>query len=112
MTTSTQLASFISAFDPPIARLIRSVRAALRKRLPTAVEMVYDNYNFFVIGYGANERASEAILSIAAHAKGVALVFIQGKKLPDPMGILRGEGNQVRSIQLVSASDLSKPAVE
>jgi hypothetical protein len=28
----------------------------LRQRLPTANELVYDNYNFFVIGYSSTER--------------------------------------------------------
>ena len=68
-----RLNGFIDKFDSDVARLIRSVRKALRKRLPGAVEIVYDNYNFFVIGYGPNERASEAVLSIAAQAKGVSI---------------------------------------
>ena len=44
----------------------RAVRTALRQRFPTAYEIVYANYNFFVIGYSATERPSEEILSIAA----------------------------------------------
>ena len=43
-------------------------------------ELVYDNDNFFVIGYGASPRPSEAILSIAASAKGVSLCFLDGKR--------------------------------
>ena len=38
------------------ATLIRSVRKLLRERLPTANELVYDNYNFFVIGYCSTDR--------------------------------------------------------
>jgi hypothetical protein len=41
----------------------------VRKKLPTAHELVYDNYNFFVIGYSATERPSDAIVSIAAKAR-------------------------------------------
>jgi hypothetical protein len=41
-----QLAGFIEKFDAKNAALIRSVRKALRKRLPTANELAYDNYNF------------------------------------------------------------------
>jgi hypothetical protein len=106
------VAGFIAKFDPRIQRLIRSSRTALRKRFPTAVELVYDNYNFFVIGYGPNERASEAFCSLAAYAKGVGLAFIQGARLPDPEGILQGSGNQTRHIKLASAADLRRPAVE
>jgi len=64
----SSIAPFLAKFDPPMARRIRACRAALRKRLPTAHELVYDNYNFFVIGYGPNERASDAVVSIAARA--------------------------------------------
>ncbi len=107
-----RLEGFIDKFDPEVARQIRAARKALRRRLPGAVEMVYDNYNFFVIGYGPNERASEAVLSIAAQAKGVSICFIQGAKLPDPTKILRGSGNQTRSLPLENAEMLSRAEVE
>lgn len=51
-----QLRSFIEKFDPKHRAVIRAVRKALRKRFPTATELVYDNYNFFVIGFGPSER--------------------------------------------------------
>jgi len=107
-----RLKGFIDKFDPAIARAIRAARKALRKRLPGAVELIYDNYNFFVIGYGPNERASEAVLSIAAQAKGVSICFIQGAKLHDPAKVLRGSGNQTRSLNLENVDMLSRPEVE
>jgi hypothetical protein len=69
----------------------------MRERLPTATEFVYDNYDFFEIGYGPGERPSEAIFSLAARAKGVAPCFLQGAKLPDPGGLLKGSGTTVRT---------------
>lgn len=39
-----QLAEFVDKFDPAVAKLVRAARSALRKRLPTAVEQVYDNW--------------------------------------------------------------------
>jgi len=80
-STSDQLAGFIAKFDPTMAKLIRSVRAALRKRFPTANELVYDNYNFFVIGYCTTERSSDCLVSLAAQAKGVALSFYYGSTI-------------------------------
>jgi hypothetical protein len=65
-----QLACFIEKFAPEMTKRIRAARAKMRKRLPQAVELVYDNYNFFVIGYGPNEKAGDAIFSLAAQAKG------------------------------------------
>ena len=107
-----RLNGFIDKFDAVVASQIRSVRKDLRKRLPGAVELVYDNYNFFVIGYGPNERASEAVMSLTAQANGVSICFVQGAKLPDPAGILRGDGNQTRSLRLENAEVLSRLEVE
>jgi len=107
-----QLVSFIAKFDPEDQRLIRAVRRAVRKRLPTANELVYDNYNFFVIGYSPTERPSDAIISIAARARSVGLCFLHGARLPDPGKILEGSGNQTRFIRLPSARVLARPDVE
>ena len=106
-----ELASFIARFEPKYARLIKACRAELRKILPTAVELVYDNYNFFVIGYCSSERPSDCIVSIAAAANGVGLSFYHGASLPDPSGILEGSGKQNRFIRLPNASRLSEPEV-
>ena len=107
-----ELASFIDKFTPQMAGAIRAVRAALRKRVPTANELVYDNYNFFVIGYCSTLRPSDCFTQLVADAHGVRLAFYWGSTLPDPAGILLGGGSQNRFIRLESARDLSKPAVE
>ena len=106
-----QLRACIAKFNARDQTLIRSVRAAVRKRLPAANELVYDNYNFFVIGYSATERPSDAIVSIAAKAGGVSLCFLHGATLADPNHLLSGAGNQNRFIRLESAATLARPAV-
>jgi hypothetical protein len=107
-----RLAGFIAKFDPAVQTLVRSARAALRKRLPAADELVYDNYNFLVIGYSSTERPSDCIVSLAANAKGIGLSFYYGATLPDPHGILLGSGSQNRFIRLPSAAILRTPEVE
>ena len=107
-----QLKKFIAKFEPRHQTLIRAVRKALRKRFPTAYELVYDNYNFFVIGYGSTERPSDAIVSMAAGANGVGLCFIHGASLPDPHKLLLGSGTQTRFIRLEAVDVLARPDVE
>ena len=107
-----QLAGFIGKFDAENAALIVSVRRILRRRLPAAHELVYDNYNFFVIGYCSTERPSDCIVSIAASANGVGLSFYHGATLPDPHKLLLGAGSQNRFIRIESATTLSRPEVE
>ena len=114
MTTPTpekQLAGFIAKFTPEMAARIREARKKMRDRIPRALELVYDNYNFFVIGYGPSEKASEAIFSLAAQAKGLSLCFLQGAGLPDPKGLLKGSGNVVRSLRLETAATLDQADV-
>ena len=111
-TPARQLAGFIARFDPGVAKVIRAARSALRRRLPTAIEQVYDNYNFLAIGYCTTERTSDCIVSMAASAKGVALSFYYGATLPDPDRILLGGGTQNRFVRLPTAATLAEPAVE
>ncbi len=105
------LESFIAKFDPEHVKLIRACRKELRSILPTANELVYDNYNFLVIGYCSSERASDCIVSIAAAANGVGLSFYCGANLSDPTGILEGGGKQNRFIRLPTAARLREPEV-
>jgi Domain of unknown function (DU1801) len=107
-----QLRTFIDKFEPKHQAVIRAARRALRKIFPTATELAYDNYNFFVIGFGPTERPSDAIVSIAAAANGVGLCFIRGASLPDPAKVLLGSGKQTRFVRLPNAEVLQQPAVK
>jgi hypothetical protein len=113
VTAESELAGFVEKFAPDMQSWIRSCRTKMQTRFPDAVEMVYDNYNFLVIGFGPTSRPSEAIFSLAAHARGVTLCFLQrGPELPDPTSILRGSGKLVRNIKLSSPDDLDSPDVD
>lgn len=111
LSPAAQLAGFVAKYDPAVGRLVRATRAVMRRRFPTAWELVYDNYQFLAIGYSASERASDCIASLAVSPKGVALSFYYGSTLPDPKGILQGAGNQNRFVRLASAATLEEPAV-
>jgi len=91
--------------------LARRALAKMRRRLPNAIELVYDNYNALVIGFGPNERPSDAIFSIAIFPRKVGLCFLQGAKLPDPDKRLKGSGNVVRSVTLNDLSILDDPQI-
>ena len=111
MTAEQQLKGFIDRFTPEHQRVIRGARRILRRRFPGAFELVYDNYNLFVIGYGPSERPGAAWFSIAAAANGVGFCFLHGARLPDPEKLLLGSGKQTRFIRLESAEVLERPAV-
>lgn len=107
-----QVARFLAKYEPAIARQALAAFKKMRARLPGAAELVYDNYNALVSGFGPTERASEAIFSIAVFPRWVTLCFLlNGAKLSDPQKLLRGSGAQVRTMRLPSAAALDEPAV-
>jgi hypothetical protein len=84
----------------------------VRKRFPTANELVYDYSNALVIGYSPSDRGIDGVVAIRASDTGVSLYFSQGPQLPDPKRLLRGSGKQVRFIQVEAAGQLAQPDVE
>jgi hypothetical protein len=109
-SAEAELRSLIAKFAPAHQRLIGATRQWLRKRLPTAHEIVYEYRDCFVISYSPNERGYEGVFAIRASADGVKLYFNQGKGLPDPEKLLRGSAN-ARWILLEGTSTLARPAV-
>ncbi len=107
----TQLARFLARYSTEIGTLARAALARMRALLPGATELVYDNYNALVIGFGPSERSSDAIFSLAVYPRWVTLFFLHGAELDDPDKLLKGSGKQVRHIVLESAKTLDKPAV-
>jgi hypothetical protein len=107
-----QLARFMAKYTPEIEAKASAILKRMRELLPGAIEMVYDNYNALVIGFGPTERPSEAVFSIVLNPHYVVLFFLNGAKLCDPKKRLRGSGKQVRSVILESAEDLDSPEVQ
>jgi hypothetical protein len=112
ITPESQLRSLIEKFDPKNQKLIRAVRSAVRKRFPTANELIYDYGHSLVIGYSPTEAGIESIVSTTARADGVCLYFMHGPQLPDPKKLLMGSAKLVRFIRVEAASRLKHPDVE
>src|SRR6478609_4198853 len=109
VTPESQLRFLIEKFDDKNQKLIRSVRAALRKRFPTANELVYDYGHSLVISYSPTEAGGQAIVSAAAGSDGLRLYFMHGPQLPDPKKLLMGSAKEVRFILVKAAKDLAHP---
>jgi hypothetical protein len=107
-----QLAGFIAKFSDQVASLTQSILVKMRALYPTAIEIVYDNYNALAIGFGPTERPSQAIFSIAVFPRWVSLFFLQANGLPDPDRILRGSGKRARHVRLPSAATFDEFSVK
>jgi hypothetical protein len=109
-SAEAELRGLIAKFAPAHQQLIGATRRWLRKRLPTAHEVVYEYNGFFVISYSPSERGYEGVFAIRGSADGVRLYFNQGKGLPDPEKLLQGSAN-ARWIHLEGPSTRALPAV-
>jgi hypothetical protein len=109
---TSELDRIIAKQAPAMVKLTKDVLAKLRPRFPGAVELVYDKPRGMVLGFCADEHASNVINSIAVYSKWINLYFFEGDTLPDPEGLLRGEGGVVRNIKVTTADDLDRPAVK
>jgi len=102
-STAAAIAGFIGKYAPAIGAQLKAARARLRKMFPRGCALVF--------GFAPGERASEAILSVAAYPRWVTLFFLEGVKLEDPRKLLQGGGSTVRSIRLENPKQLDDPAV-
>src|SRR5580698_10581150 len=106
-----QLAGFMAKFTDEVSSLAEAILGEMRRLYPTALELVYDNYNALAIGFSPTERSSDGIFSIAVFPGHPSLFFLQGAKLPDPAKRLRGSGNVVRHIVIEDVSLFDDPEV-
>ncbi len=106
-----QVAAFIGKYSPEVAQVAREARGKIRKLLPGAIELVYDNYNALALAFGPSERPSELVLSIALYPRWVSLFFTRGAALTDPHGLLQGSGSKMRHIVVKGAAMLDSGPV-
>jgi hypothetical protein len=102
-----QLEGFLDKYDARIAALGRKALALMRKRLPGAIEMIYDNYNALAVGFSHVDRVRATPFSIVLYPRWITLFFLHGAALPDPKGLLQGKGSIVRSIRIHDAKALA-----
>jgi len=110
-SAEAQIRTLVDKFAPAHVRLVRAMRQSLRKRLPTAHEMVYEYRDCFVISYSPSGHGYEGVLALRGSADGVRLYLNQAKGLSDPEKLLEGSGAQARWIQLEGASTIARPPV-
>jgi hypothetical protein len=99
-TAQQQLDGFLQKYSPDVEKLGRAAITHMRKRLPGAVCLVYDNYNALGVGFCPGGKVSRTPLSIVLYPRWVTLFFLFGATLQDPRRLLEGKGSRVRSIRL------------
>ena len=93
-----------------VQRLALAARKLILEEAPEASEFVYEVYTI-ADHFAFTERPSDAFVFTTTHANWVNLGFNFGSLLPDPYGLLRGEGKLIRHIRMARAADLDGPGV-
>ena len=105
-----QLLGFLTAYDRNIADLALALREIVLEEQPDASESVYQVYTV-AIWFGFSGKMKDMFCYITTHAEHVNLGFPRGAVLPDPNGVLEGEGKTIRHIKFRSERDLDRPFV-
>jgi len=105
-----QLIGFLEAYGPHIMDLALALREMILEEAPDASESIYQVYTV-AIWFGFSGKMKDMFCYIATNARHVNLGFPRGASLPDPHGVLEGEGKTMRHIKLASLRDLERPFV-
>jgi hypothetical protein len=108
MKPERTFAELAAAYPPEVRRLARAARSLLRKLLPKCEERVDTRGPYVSYGYGPGYRGM--VSSLILSKKGVKLGVL--RSVPDPHGLLQGDGKRWRHIALKEPVDLQRPGVE
>jgi len=88
------LSSLLAEHNPQVIDLTRTLRAVVRSALPLATEKVNIGWH----GLGYHDPDAGYVAGIFPGEESVKLGFEHGVELPDPEGLLVGDGTQLRYV--------------
>lgn len=97
-------------YSETVQKLALAARKVILEEAPEASEFVYEVYT--IAGhFSFTGRPGDAFVYTTTHANWVNLGFNFGALLPDPLGILRGDGKIIRHIRIAQPADLAADGV-
>ena len=100
----------LSQYSGPIRDLALAAREVILEEAPEANEFVYELYTI-ADHFAFSARPSDAFVYTTAHSNWVNLGFNFGAHLPDPHGLLQGDGKLIRHVRIAETRDLEAPGV-
>ena len=97
-------------YPAKIRQLALAARKLILEEAPGACEFVYEVYTI-ACHFSFTERPGDAFVFTTTHANWVNLGFNFGSRLPDPHGLLCGEGKWIRHVRIAGEADLQAPGV-
>ena len=106
----SEVEAFFADYPPPVEALALGLRALVLDLIPDAKEVL--DRSARVVGYGFGTGYKDTVCAIILSQKGVKLGLGEGASLPDPNGLLEGEGKRHRHIKFETMADLKKSGVK
>jgi hypothetical protein len=105
----SSLTEHIDQLPPAVKKIYKILRTVARKNMPGAYEMVYHN----ALGYSTSASPWDRVCYIAHQPKGyINFGFFFGNDLPDPTGIIEGEGKRLRHVKVFSVEEAKNEALQ
>ncbi len=101
--------TFLKGYSPQVREIAVKAREAILSVKPDAAEKVYPGWK--VIQYGAGADMKSVFAAISPLRERVNLGLANGVDLPDPQGLLEGDGKAIRHVKLTSPEAAGAPAV-
>jgi hypothetical protein len=99
------VSAFLSGFDSPAAAIARRASEVIIDLLPEA----YISLDARNIGFGIGTGYKGLIFTVTPQRAHVTLGIAAGARLPDPAGLMQGEGKVHRHVKLRTEQDLDQP---
>lgn len=107
-TTGVKPEQILEGHTPQIRALAERLRRIILETVPDAVEAAYPVWR----GIGYRHSESGYFCGIFPQKNSVKLGFEYGVLLPDPDGLLRGSGKQVRYLVFKEAKEIQVSAIK
>ena len=93
-----------------IRAIAYNLRALLAEIMPGLTEVPWGHQK--TVGYGVGpKKMSEHFCYLAPQKNHVNLGFMYGADLPDPEGLLEGNGKLMRHVKIKTREDAARPAI-
>lgn len=100
----------VANVSPHVRQLAEQARSLIQDVYPSVVEVPWPKQR--VIGYGVGlKKMSEHFCYLSVSKNHINIGFMYGAELPDPKGLLDGEGKLLRHVRITQPEQLSNPAL-
>jgi len=97
----------LDRFSDEVHDLILALRARVLAVAPRATEVVTDVGYTVAFRYGPGPRAAGQFVYVTGFSAHANLGFVEGASLPDPAGVLEGNGIRMRHVKFRTVDEIT-----